>query len=222
MKTENNLQVQQLQLPALSQKLMGCLLNLGGTAETKSSAKMDLIETTSLLMPGGKPNFAEVVRYPKISDLCVKYSRKVMLVYVTMLIKDFCASINVVRNMNEDQMIEAGAMLIDECGNFRLEDYVMMFAMAKKGELFKIFDHLDIQVITAILDEYWIRRKRSGEHVVEEHEQRLISLGNPTKTLEEINPADKKVIESVERISASFEILREQMSAPKTYEDGKV
>jgi hypothetical protein len=42
---------------------------------------------------------------------------------------DFCSSINVLRNMNEDQMIEAAAMLIAECGNFRLEDYVMMFSM---------------------------------------------------------------------------------------------
>jgi hypothetical protein len=89
-----------------------------------------------------------------------------MLALVTIMVKDFCNSVNVVRNMTEDQMIECAAMLLDECGNFRMEDYLMMFNMAKRGQLVKIFDRLDITVVTQMLDEYWAIRHKAGEEAL--------------------------------------------------------
>lgn len=94
--------------------------------------------------------------------------------------------------MTEDQMIEAAAMLINECGNFRIEDYVMMFSMAKKGELVKIFDRVDIQLVTAIMDEYWQRRYHAGSKETEGEITRLDALGpqirgaDETKELKEL------------------------------------
>lgn len=120
----------------------------------KLEAKMELMDFSSQLMPDGKPNFLAIVSYPMIRSLVQEQSRKTMHKVIFLLIKDFCASMNVVRNMNEDQMIEAAGMLIDECGNFRLEDYVMMFQMAKRGQLFDIHDRVDLQVITRMLDRY--------------------------------------------------------------------
>ncbi len=100
-----------------------------------------------------------------VKILAAQYGENVLLKNIFLLVKDFCGGVNVVRNMNEDQMIEAAAMLLDECGNFRLEDYVMMFSMAKRGAFFpdvKIYDRIDIQLISSIMDEYWKRRNEAG------------------------------------------------------------
>lgn len=130
---------------------------------------MDLVLRTQELMPGGRPNFSEVVRYTKITDLVAIEGRRKMLALLVILVRDFCGSVNVVRNMNEDQMIEAASMLLDECGNFRIEDYVMMFSMAKKGKLdVKIMDRIDIQVVSAFVDEYWKIRHREGKRIQQE------------------------------------------------------
>lgn len=65
-------------------------------------------------------------------------------------------------------MIEASAMLLDECDNIRLEDYTMMFALAKRGGLIKIYDRIDLQVISDIFDAYWIKRMTAAEKAREE------------------------------------------------------
>lgn len=98
------------------------------------------------------------------------------------MVKDLSSSINVVRNMNEDQMIEAAAMLLDECDNFRLEDYQMMFAMAKRGTLVRILDRLDINIISQMMDEYYTRRRMAGERYYEDNEADRLSEQQPPST----------------------------------------
>src|SRR4051794_36752898 len=114
-----------------SRKLIECVIEME-LPQTKADAKMDFITLVSDLMPGGKPTYLEVIKYPMIKILVVELGKKRIVKVLLLLIKDFCNSVNVVRNMNEDQMIEAAAMLMDECDNFRLEDYAMMFSMAKR------------------------------------------------------------------------------------------
>lgn len=146
-----------------SQKLIQCLIKLE-TAE-RSDAKMELVLMTNELMPKGKADLLGVIKYPMIRDLVQTEGKKKMLAVLVLMVKDFCASMNVVRNMNEEQMIEAGAMLLEECDNFRMEDYVMMFSMAKKGGFHpdvKIYDRVDIQTISQILDAYWLQRNEAG------------------------------------------------------------
>jgi hypothetical protein len=123
---------------------------------------------TSELMPAGKPNFKELKNYPTIAQLTAEYGKYTMLKVIHLMVVYLCNSINVVRNMNEDQKIEAAHMLLNECGNFRLEDYQMLFAMGKRGTLVKIMDRLDIQVVTKMLDEYWKLRHQAGEQLYEE------------------------------------------------------
>lgn len=197
------------QAEASSQKLMQCLTNLevGGVAH--ATAKMDLLLLTSELMPKGNPNYTGVVKYPKISTLVELHGKKTMLVILTLMVKDFCGSINVVRNMNEDQMIETAAMLLDESENFRLEDYLVMFNLAKKGELFKIFDHLDIQVVTQILDAYWQRRNAAGKKAVENQEATLKEIGNTTRSIEFLHPEDKKLVERGNSLEGAIEQMKD-------------
>jgi hypothetical protein len=199
-----------------SAALMTCLIKMETTE--RAEAKMDLMQRTAELMPAGKPNFPAVVQYPRISTLVEQYGRKRMLAVIVLLVKDFCASVNCVRNMNEDQMLEAGLMLLNECGNFRLEDYVMMFDMAKKGKLdeVKIMDRLDIQVISKILDVYWLIRKRAGDQEQDKDysqleeklsESAIARLTNPVWNGKEYVEGKKEDHESVEALQLRLDTI---------------
>src|SRR5205085_8339473 len=125
------------------------------------------LNLTSSLMPAGNANFLDVIKYPMIISLVRDHGKKRMLKVIYLLVRDFCSSLNVVRNMNQDQMIEAASMLTEECGNFRLEDYAIMFSIGKRGELVKIYDRIDLSIITQMLDEYWKRRQAAAEKLEE-------------------------------------------------------
>ena len=185
---------------------MQCLIKL--ETPEKSDAKMELIALVSDLMPQGKPKYLEVIKYPMIRQLIETEGKKKMLAVLVLMIKDFCSSLNVVRNMNEDQMIEAAAMLLDECENFRLEDYMIMFSMAKRGDSVKIMDRIDLQVITAMLDEYFTRRKLAAINKVDNEINRLDSIGNTTRQIENLHPDEAKLAAAGNGISAAIEALR--------------
>lgn len=177
---------------------------------------MDLMLISQDLMPGGNPNMLGVVKYPMIRDLVATEGRRKMLAVLVLLIKDFCGAMNVVRNMNEEQMIEAGAMLLQECGNFRLEDYVMMFSLAKKGDLIKIYDRIDIQVITQVLDEYWRRRHKEGEEFQASPVMRLDSLGPALRRKDQLDGYELReqgMQDGIGRISAGLNELKNNLKA---------
>lgn len=169
-----------------SKKLIQCLAKLEVPA-LKSEAKIELLTITNDLMPKGKPDLLGVVRFPQIQELVKSEGKKTMLKVIFLLVKDFCGSMNFVRNMNEDQMIEAASMLLEESGNFRVEDYVMMFSMAKKGQFsdVKMYDRMDIQIIAQILDAYWLARNNAGNKAYEEEYQatEILAIDNPVNRL---------------------------------------
>jgi hypothetical protein len=175
----------------------------------KAEGKMELIEISGNLMPKGKPEFLQVVKYPKIEVLVQDIGKSKMMKVLFLMLKDFCGSMNVVRNMNEDQMIEGAAMLLHECGNFRLEDYVMMFSMAKRGELVKIYDRIDVQVLTDIMDNYWQRRNLTAESEISGEINHLETLGNTAKQIEDIHPIEAKMLKTIEGLAAGFTSFRD-------------
>src|SRR4051794_12333086 len=91
-----------------SQKLIQCLIRMD-VSETKAEAKMEFLSLTSNLMPGGNPIYVDMINYPMIRGLIELHGKKTMVKVVYLMIRDFCTSLNVVRNMNEDQMIETAA-----------------------------------------------------------------------------------------------------------------
>jgi hypothetical protein len=212
--TKNNQLAVQSTLPTLSQKLINSLVLLE-IPDRKDEAKLELISVTRELMPGGKPTFLEVVKYPMISDLVISQGETTMLKIMFLLVKDFCNSVNVVRNMNDDQMIEAASMLLDECGNFRLEDYVMMFTMAKRGGLGKIYDRIDLEVISNVMDQYWSKRKAVAEVFMETEINHYDSLGPTSKSAEEMHPLDQKLISLTDKMAGAFEGLKEVVREEK-------
>lgn len=206
---------------ASSLKLQKCLIELE-IPEKKSEAKMELMMLTSELAPAGKPDFASVIRYPKISELISSEGKRKVLAFVTIIVRDFCASINVVRNMNEDQVIESAMMLVEECEDFRLEDYVMMFSMAKKGSLdVKIFDRIDIQVITQILDAYWLIRKRAGDRLQQEEIQHIDSLGPTGRLVDNMNSGYVKLLNATDGLAGAIGSLKNHYSEWKNEANGE-
>lgn len=179
------------------------------TETDKVGGKMELAIHCRELMPEGKPNFLSVINYPMIKDLRVRYGDNHMMKVLFLMVKDFCDSINVVRNMNESQMIEASSMLLDECSNFRLEDYTMMFQMGKRGELFDIHDRIDLQVITNLLDKYWEKRNDTSEKSQTEHLQHLETMGDTTRLLEKLNKKDAELLTLGEGMAAAFGGLKD-------------
>lgn len=149
---ENKLPANQSPQADLPQKFQRSIAEMG------KGDKLGYLAVISDLMPKGQPNYLEVVKYPKVEDLITSHGKPEVMLLISIIVRDFCASMNVVRNMNEDQILEAACMLMDECDNFRLEDYAMMFAMAKRGGLIKIRDRIDLEVISEIWDAYWIKR----------------------------------------------------------------
>ncbi len=170
---------------------------------------MAIAEIVSQLMPKGKPAFDLIRNRTSITKLCeTGAGRKNMRMYIFLLVKSFCDSLNAVRNMNEDQMIEAAAFLLDECGDMRLEDYLVMFAMAKRDQLgVRILDRLDIQIIAQVLESYWVKRNHFANRVQESW-----------YSDQDIKPSEQKSNEvSPEVFSAKMREFREQLM--KRWED---
>lgn len=191
-----------------SQKLIQCLVKTE-LPEQRTDAKMELLTITTQMMPAGVPKFLDVINYPKITDLVKRDGEKHLLKIIFLLVKDFCSSINVVRNMNEDQMIEAANMLLDECGNFRLEDYLMMFAMAKKGKLAKLMDRIDLQVITSIADEYFEQRGEAAQRMESDQHSYYKSIGD-TERSNQTDELSEHFNSMADRMSELKQQLKEQ------------
>jgi hypothetical protein len=179
--------------------------------EKRIQAKSEITQLMAGLMPEGRPQYTLTVQYPMVRNLVEEEGRVKMIKVIFLMVADLCRSVNVVRNMNEDQMIEVATMLLEECGNFRIQDYMMFFTMVKRGQLGRIYDRLDIQVISEMLDEFWKRRHHAAEALMEEQHHHLDSLGNTTKDVELMHPQDKRLTQGLDRLSGVMGNLKERL-----------
>lgn len=136
---------------------------------------MGLVAAARDLMPAGKPDFSKIKSYPSISQLIPTVGAPTLHKLLMVLIKNYCNSVNVPegKNMNEDQIIEAAGFLLDECDNYRIEDYVMMFTLAKRGKLEsgktgRIFDRVDIQLISDFKANYEQIRRQGEDSIMQD------------------------------------------------------
>lgn len=148
---------------------------------------MELIKLTDQLTPAGNPDFKMVAAMPPIKDIVSQDGPEAMLFVLSAIIRNFCASVNVVRNMSTGQILMAANTLLQECKNYRVEDFVLMFDMAMKGKIKPndgrgIMDRLDLTVIVDIWNIYDGIRYASAEQIQEEQ------VAADEKFLDEINP----------------------------------
>ena len=194
-----------------------CLLNLQNNNQPLSP--IQLVELASELLPKGNPNFRAVQKFTPIKVLLEREEATItdLRCALLVLVKNFSESMNVVRNLNETQAVEITEMLIDECGDFRLEDYFVMFQMAKRGKIGDIRDRIDIQLISKLIDEYWQYRKKEGDKLMEEldkefaekrREQKRKALGSGQTSekvisthdfMEELAKVQKAMVENIDK-----------------------
>jgi hypothetical protein len=167
-------------------------------AANDQKAKNDLQAITARLMPQGKPTYTEVVNYAPIAALIAEKGYQEMHMVVGLMLTDLNSALNVVRPMNETQIQDAAHMMVDECGDFRLEDYHMMFQMARRGQLVKIMDRLDINIISQMMDEYYLKRRLAGQLKQENEHITYEQSIDKEVTPEELEEANRRVQEMMQ------------------------
>lgn len=144
------------------------------TAVVNTQSKTELAIRVHELMPAGRPAFTSMIQYPTFQRLMDHMGPAVSHKVLMMLLRDLASAFGIVRNMTTEQMIDAASFLMSECGNFRLEDFVMMFTLAKRGQLHindgkGVMDRLDIEIVGKMLDAYHVVRSAAG-HAAQEAE----------------------------------------------------
>lgn len=133
--------------------------------------KLELVNAAQRLIPGGVVAFTELIGCPSIKSVAAGIGIPQTQTLIFLLIANFCKSFNVVRNMTEDQMIECAVYLLDECLDFTVEDYVIMFTLGKRRKLGTIMDHIDIEVIAEIHQQYLAHRQAKFKAINEQRRQ---------------------------------------------------
>lgn len=131
------------------------------------------------LTPKGVPDFSVIRHRPSISSMERQYGAKRVLSALITIIDQFNKMVGVVRPMSAVQINDCAVHLLNESGNYRIEDYVMMFTLAKAGKLGKIMDRIDLEMVSRFHDEYdrmrdYYAERQQGEHV-KNQETKLLS-----------------------------------------------
>lgn len=192
------------------------------TPEEKQVAKLAYGRAVKQLFPDNKPNYLGVIQYPKITDLVKDHGEPTILLLLAVMVRDYCASVNVARNMNEDQILEAAAMLMEEAGNFRLEDYAMMFALAKRGKLVKVYERIDLTTITEMADAYYAERRDAKIQAQEQEIERLEAQKPVHRTPATIDDRmGDRFVSAAGAFSELKQGLKEKIENPKKQLNGK-
>lgn len=176
----------------------------------RSGDKIEIAELTSKMMPNGNPDFRLTIgNCAPIRMIAKESGTKPLRALLYLIVKNFCESVNVVRNMTEDQMIEAASMLIDECYDYSIEDYIMMFTMAKRGKLSindgkGVMDRVDLEVVGKIFTAYDTLRSEAKERIQEEQWRGESKESNQ----KQIGTSDEK---QKQNFSKAFSMLRKMM-----------
>ncbi len=133
--------------------------------------RVELLSEVSRLIPGGEPDFAELANRSSLKDVAKVSGKSQTIALISLMVKNFCSSLNIVRSMNQDQLLECAIYLMDECRDFTMEDYLIMFTMAKRGKLGTVMDHVDIKVIADIHLEY-IRHRQAAFKTINDSDRK--------------------------------------------------
>ena len=173
------------------------------------NAKLALLSYANTLYKNESPDFRSFIEYPKVTDLKKTYGDAEVMKVLFGLVHDFCRSINVIRNMNETQMLEVADMLLNDPGNFRMEDYISFFKGCKRGRYGVIRDRLDIQMISDMLDDYWLERHQVSNAIQEaewdESRPDEVVLSHQKRNEE------SKELRAVQRIGNLFGFIRDRL-----------
>jgi hypothetical protein len=173
-----------------------------------------ILENSRQYITGGVVAFDKVLSislHARIPNLTHVYGFEKIHEIIIVLITSFNNSLNLIRPMNADQIVECAHDLVmtTEEDQLAIEDYVLFFKGAKEGKYGKILDRLDQQTIFSMLEEYRQERHRQFIRIKEEKETALKSLGAVERT-NQPNPIAESMVQLGGRLTEMKEKLKEQ------------
>lgn len=143
---------------------------------SSKEAQLAISRQKAELIPSGIPDYKKIFENgTPMVYIQKKEGENYALKILVMLLRDLAASFNVVRNLNGGQMLELAKMMLNECGPFRLEDFIVMFELGKRGELVDIRDRIDINIISKMMDAYWYKFNDAWRIIREEKEKKIFA-----------------------------------------------
>ncbi len=107
-----------------------------------------------------------------------KQDKKVLLKALSALITQLRQSLNVGKNLDTLQVYECASLLMEKYWYFRLEEFVYVFKQVKLGKYGKVYDRLDVQVISE-----WLHLYDTTERLVELDRKRQMEQKTEANTL---------------------------------------
>lgn len=159
----------------------------------------------SLWIKNGEPDFKGIHKNKAIVKIVEEVGKETVVKIVYALIFDFCASLNFQRNMTMPQMTDCALMMVDECGSFRIEDYMAMFRLAKTGKLGELYGKVDIMDISRFMDAYYEMRERDAERQMQiaeqkRKEQKMLASGEEKDVEINYESLAESMAESIKKI----------------------
>ncbi len=187
--------------------------------------KIKMSAMASEIMPAGAPDFSIIPYCPTINQLKKSRGHEQVMTVLMLLISDFNNSVNVPegKKMTDAQIVEAASFLLDEAGNYRLEDYFFMFTLAKRNRLYdgkkgRIFDRVDLPLISDFKDSYEALR-RQGEESIREDELRQKEMS--IKFDERDNPNEPEEMKK-QRFDMAMEMFKKMIETGKAEREIKI
>lgn len=190
------------------QQLINSLEMMAKTG-TEFEGKTALCTIVAELMPNNKPDIFTIYHLPTLKQIS-KDNKNNIIKCLFLLIKDFCSSFNVVRNMNSTQMIEAANLCFEESVDYRLEDFVLMFSLAKRGKFVTIYDRIDISVIIEIMDKYYVPRAKAIQQIEIEKQENYKLLQEQKQIEKEKNGQVKDFSKQLKELADKIELSTKQ------------
>lgn len=153
----------------------------------------------SISMHGRVPNLTHVYGFQNIHKV------------ITALLTTFCNSLNLIRPMSENQIVECAYELVmtTQEDQLSIEDYVLFFKGAKEGRYGKILDRMDHQTVFSLLEEYRQDRYKALVKIREEEHLQKKGTG-PTDRTTATDPLEASFYNIAGRLEDMKEKLKEQ------------
>lgn len=137
-----------------------------------TAGTVDFYKVLDITLHARIPNLTHVYGFEKIHEILI------------VLLTSFNNSLNLIRPMNPDQIIECANDLVmtTEEDQLSIEDYVLFFKGAKEGKYGKILDRMDHQTVFSMLEEYRQERHRQYLRIREEKHLANKSTGSTERT----------------------------------------
>lgn len=131
----------------------------------------------------GDINYQAVLSIPskdRIPGLVSVYGFKSVHIIVTSLVRSFSDSYNLVRPMDNNQIVDCAATIVNSAVEdyLSIEDLVLFFDNAKRGVYGRVLDHMDEPLILEMLETYRQIRHNNYMKIKDSSHSQLKGMGS--------------------------------------------